>query len=76
MDQSIIDNIKNRLQYAKSKHPEGASMLALLDEVSEARYAQKNQDRSSYTSELLDVIVVAIRLIQKERENGAISRSR
>lgn len=68
MNSKLLTTIIERLERAREKHPEGCTMLDLLDEVSEARYAQKNESYEAYQSELLDVIVVAIRLIQKEQE--------
>lgn len=71
MDESLLNNILDRLEHARTKHPDGPNMLDLLDEVSEARFAEKNQGKAHYVSELLDVIAVAVRLIQAQSlKNG------
>ncbi len=50
----------SRLDYARARHPEGASFAALVAEVAEAMAEPAESERQRY--ELIDVAVVAIRM--------------
>lgn len=65
MKEDIIWFINDRLKHAEKEHPEGPSFAALESELMEVYEAilEKNYTHAIY--ELVDLIVVAIRLIEQ-----------
>lgn len=62
LDANLARRIGDRLREASEKHPEGASLAALVSEVGEVATAMLRETPERTKDELLDVIVVAIRL--------------
>lgn len=58
----------DRIEHARSKHPEGPTFAALVEEVGEvARVINDFNKRDEYKSELLDVATVSIRLWMEDK---------
>lgn len=74
MDRQTFDAIQRRLDYARKKHPamqwHGAGKYWALGqleaEVNELRHAVEHEPDQRITDEALDVIAVAIRIINRE----------
>ncbi len=70
----IMSEIAERLDHARKKHPKEEwqkmdvyeAMKALLDEIDEVRIALKKETPERVQDELLDVIAVAFRILNKE----------
>ena len=61
-DEAIFREIRDRLAYAREQHPEGTEHEHIWDEFQE--YLDEDQGTEEERSELLDVIVTCIRVIQ------------
>ncbi len=66
INQKMILILEARLEHAAREHPEGPSMVALVEEVDEAIYENEKRDKIRLVDELYDVIAVAWRLIEEE----------
>lgn len=70
----IMSKIAERLDHARTKHPKEEwhkmdvyeAMKALLDEIDEVRIAIKKETPERVQDELLDVIAVSLRILNKE----------
>ncbi len=70
----MLKDIAERLEHAHKKHPKEEwqkmdvyeAMKALLDEIDEVRIALKKETPERVQDELLDVIAVAFRILNKE----------
>ncbi len=61
-DRAAMMALTDRIGHARRKHPEGASLGALGDEVREVGYALVHEGPIRMRDELLDVATVAMRL--------------
>ena len=72
----VFQKIQERLEHARAEHPESEwqgkgipyAFRALLDEVREMKEEYDNERIDALHDELLDVVVVAIRILNKEYE--------
>jgi hypothetical protein len=62
----IRTELMQRVRHAETKHPEGPSIEALIEEVGEVQEAHRKGCNDSYRYELLDVMTVAFRLYREE----------
>lgn len=62
---AALDALYDRVRYARTRHPQGATLAALVEEVDEALAEPAGSRRER--DELLDVATVAIRLYLGER---------
>lgn len=63
-DDSIFDRIKNRLDYARSQHPEGTEYIDVHSEFGEFLKAALYEGKERTNDELLDLIVTCFRVIK------------
>ena len=73
LNPNMVINLSKRLQHANRKHPEGADLEALIEEVTEVEYEESRRgslefSHENYVYELYDVIAVAWRLIEQAKK--------
>jgi len=69
-------NIRDRVEHADRRHPEGARYRDLLSECDEVRDAIRNGDNKHTIYELYDVITVATRMIRQLEDQNPVKPAR
>lgn len=65
---ALMNKIRDRVNHADKKHPEGAKFKDLMSEVDEVKEAIKKSDNDHTVYEIFDVITVCVRLLRRYDE--------
>ena len=65
---SLMNKIRDRVNYADKKHPEGAKFSDLMSEIDEVSEAIKAGDDAHTVYEIFDVITVCVRMLRRYDE--------
>lgn len=73
LNPKMVLDLSIRLEHARRKHPEGADIEALIEEVTEVEYEESKRgsldfSHENYVYELYDVMAVAWRLIEQAKK--------
>ena len=61
-DFAALSALSDALRAARAKHPSGANLAALVEEVGEVARAMRRESTERVREELMDVATVALRL--------------